>query len=297
MPTAHVNGIALHFEDSGQGIPVLFIHGGYGGPATTLVEPTLPPIVSALQGVARVITYDRRSAGRSQYVLDAYTMGDIATDAAALIDYLEIERCIVVGSSAGGPIAIQFALNWPERLLGLALPNTGPALMCEAPSGFDEPLPEGVALRKRRIRHFLDQVEDAARLGDKAYFETHEEDIRNPRMPPGASATPNDTTRRIQQALAAASSDVLFECYIGMLRNYSAYIDVDFTAALDQVHTPTFIVHGTADRVVPIEYAQVLQQRIPQTEYHAIDGAGHGILFNIPAQRRLARWVAALIQP
>jgi pimeloyl-ACP methyl ester carboxylesterase len=84
MPTAHVNGVKLWYEQHGMGLPLLFIHGGYGGAASTLV-PQEQVIVSILpHGRVETITYDRRNAGRSEYVLAPFTLADLVEDAAAL---------------------------------------------------------------------------------------------------------------------------------------------------------------------------------------------------------------------
>lgn len=295
MAKANVNGVDLYYETYGEGTPVIFIHGGYGGPATSLVPALAQPIVNMLAGeAAYLITYDRRCAGRSQYVLDAFTLEDIAGDAAALLDRFDVERAVVVGSSAGGPIALQFALSWPERVIGLALPNTGPALMCERPEGYTEPYSEGVARRLARVRSFLEQVEGAREMGDRAYFESRKEIVRNPPLPPGSAAPPPERARRVREALARVDDDTLFLYYTGMLRNYAAYAGRDLTSRLGELSMPAFIVHGSADLAVPIEYAETLRAGIPHAEYHTIEGAGHGIMSNAEAQSLLRDWILNL---
>lgn len=295
MPTSNINGVDLHCERYGEGTPVIFIHGGYGGPGTSVVLPTPHAIVKVLAGeAAYLITYDRRCAGRSQYVLDAFSLEDIAGDAAGLLDHFEVERAVVVGSSAGGPIALQFALLWPERVIGLALPNTGPGLMCEPPLGHSEPYSEGVTRRLARVRSFLEQAEGAREMGDRAYFESRKEILRNPPLPPGSATPPPERAARVREALAAVDDDTLFTYYIGMLRNYEACAGRDFTSRLAELSMPTFIVHGTADLAVPIEYAEVLKAGIAHADYHAIEGAGHGIMGNAEAQKLLREWILKL---
>src|SRR3954449_9852925 len=90
LATARVNGSDMYYEDNGEGTPVLFIHGGFGG-----VESTLFPQRSVFTGILsperfRTITYDRRNSSRSSYSMKAYRVEDLATDAAALLDYLNI---------------------------------------------------------------------------------------------------------------------------------------------------------------------------------------------------------------
>ena len=134
MPRARVNGVELSYEARGEGMPVLFIHGGYGGPASTLRRGPRPLADVLTEGV-RLITYERHNCGQSEYVLDEFTLEDLAEDARALLDHLGVERSIVIGSSAGGMIALQYALLWPGRIHALALANTGPGAPPVAPSG------------------------------------------------------------------------------------------------------------------------------------------------------------------
>jgi pimeloyl-ACP methyl ester carboxylesterase len=305
MSRATINGIDTYYEEHGEPgeTPVLFIHGGYGGPATTLL-PTPQAVTSFLTAGVRLITYDRRSAYRSQYVLERYTLDDITRDAAELLDHLGVRRAIVIGSSAGGPVALNFALTWPERVVALGLPNTGPALMSLEPYAAAVDDPErarrrqlraespGVAARLRLVRQRLEPVERAQVEGDRAVFESRREELRRP------SAEENLTPERreaLNRALEATSDDDLFTWSTGSLRNLEAYVGYDFTPRLGEIRVPTFIVHGKADRTVPIEYGYDLAEAIPGAEFHEIEGAGHGITSNAEAQRLLADWVARIV--
>lgn len=154
MPHARVNGVEKYFEVQGEGLPLLFSHGGYGGPFTSLAPPTEMP-GSFLGDTARTITYDRRCAGRSEYVLSEYLNENLAADAAALLDHLNVDTAIVIGTSAGGPITMQSALSWPERVSAVGLPNTGAALMSLHPyaggDGRVQTMGERLALVRERI--------------------------------------------------------------------------------------------------------------------------------------------------
>jgi len=291
MAFAEVAGVRLFYETHGAGEAVLFIHGGYGGPSTTLLPAPEPPIVRALRDECRVITYDRRCAGRSDYRHDQLSLEDLAADAAGLLDALDVERVILVGSSAGGPIALQFALTRPERVIGLALPNTGPALMSETPTGFGAPYPPTVARRLERARHFIAQVQGARAVGDATYFRNSVDDIRDPPLPPGSEPPAGERAEALQAALRSANDEELFTTYIGMLRNYEAYIGVDLTERLAELTMPVFIVHGNEDLAVPLEYGELLNSRIAHSELRLIEGAGHGILAYPEAMDAMCAWV------
>jgi pimeloyl-ACP methyl ester carboxylesterase len=286
MPTARVNGIETQYERHGQGVPALFIHGGYGGAATTLApQPSIVPSILPADEI-ETITYDRRSAGLSAYISTPYSVADLAADAAALLDELGHERAIVIGSSAGGPIALQFALSYPERVIGLALPNTGANLSST----------ERAVGRERR-----DLVARAAAEGEAVLFAERREKLRQSpaagALPPGASAAEAEQRRqKLTQALAAISDDDLLRYFTGELRNYGAYIDVDLAPRLGELHMPVCIIHGDADAVVPYAWGEELFARIPGAEFHQIPGGGHGILAWPAAAAALRVWALALVK-
>jgi pimeloyl-ACP methyl ester carboxylesterase len=285
MPKVRVNGVETFYEQHGRGVPALFIHGGYGGAATTLA-PT-PPIVPSILPADRIetITYDRRSAGLSEYVLTPYTVEDLAADAAALLDALGHERAIVIGSSAGGPIALQFALSYPARVIGLGLPNTGANLSST----------ERAVGRERRTL-----VESARARGISAVFAERKEKLRQPApagaLPPGADAAQAEARRqKLGAALAALSDDDLLRYFGGELRNYGAYIDVDFSDRLRELAMPVCIIHGDADAVVPFAWGEALHAGISGSEFHRVSGGGHGILAWPEAAAALREWVLGLV--
>src|SRR5690606_39743505 len=106
MPKVSLNGWIINYEIDGEGQPILAIHGGFGGlgPAVAPTEYFTP-----LSGVGRLITYSRRNCGKSEFRDERYTQDDLADEAAALLDHLEIEQAVIVGDSMGGTIAQSFA--------------------------------------------------------------------------------------------------------------------------------------------------------------------------------------------
>ena len=281
MRRATLNGVDSHYDVVGDGPAVLGIHGGYGGPGTS-VAPNPGFIAAALEGVARYISYDRRGHGRSEYISVRYTNADLVADAVALLDHVGIERAIVVGSSAGGPIALQLALAFPERVSALGLMNTGSALMVLGGPGADPVRDAAVAAR-------IAQVDRARSEGDRAYFESVKESLRTP-VPPGSPAL-----AARQEQVAAALQDMpgedLFRYAIGQLRNYEAAIGVDLTARLGQLSLPVCVIHGTADALVPFATGEALAAGIARAEFHAIEGGTHGILAHPEAAVILPDWV------
>jgi pimeloyl-ACP methyl ester carboxylesterase len=124
------NGVRLAFIDErpasfDRGEPVLLIH---GFASTHAVNWVFPQWVKALTGAGRrVIAFDNRGHGRSQKFHDpaAYTLPDMAQDALAILDHLQIETADVMGYSLGGRIAVCLALAHGDRIRSMILGGLG----------------------------------------------------------------------------------------------------------------------------------------------------------------------------
>ena len=104
MSVATLNGIDIFYEIAGYGPPIIFIHGGYGGADSTVI-PRDDSWVPSLSESNTIITYDRRSAGRSSYPNEIHSLDMLTTDLRELILYLDLNKPTIIGSSAGGPIS------------------------------------------------------------------------------------------------------------------------------------------------------------------------------------------------
>jgi 3-oxoadipate enol-lactonase len=152
MPTLDVAGASLYYETQGH----------VSAPALLLIHPGIAslrmwdPIVPSLEGDHHVVRFDTRGFGGTRAADDPYSDRG---DARALLDHLGIAEATTIGSSRGGRIALDLALETPERVSGLALVGAGI-------SGFPE-----VALSQpeQRLADELDRAEadrDWQRLAD-----------------------------------------------------------------------------------------------------------------------------------
>lgn len=280
MPFADVNGVRLSYDSVGEGGPLLFIHGGYGGAPTTLA-PQTHAIKSILpRDRVRTILYDRRNAGLSSYTDTHYTLPTLAGDALGLLDHLSIDKAIIVGSSAGGPIALELALSKPERVIALCLPNTGAHL---------------ASLERPQGKTRLELVQRSKVEGDKAVFLSRKESLRVPPPSDAKDAAEIARQEKLKAALQTVSDEDLFRYSVGEIRNFEAYLGVDYTPRLKELKMPVCIIHGTADRVVPYAWGEALHKAIPQSEMHPVPDADHGILSYEGAAIALRDWVGRVI--
>ncbi len=275
MPKTRVNGAELYYELQGNGSPIAFIHGGYGGAASTVL-PRDEAWVSSFAANYTVLTYDRRNSGRSQYTYAPYSLDDLAADLRVLLLTLGISRSVVIGSSAGGPVAITYALAYPEAVTALVLPNTS-ARLWRHPER-DRPA-EGV----RRRSALLQQK------GPEAAYGLIEEERKNnaavnisPRgrgpVPPEMAEELADRERRTQELVAALPRSARMQYDLGELLNQAAYLDSDLRPRLGELRMSAMVLHGDADTQVPYELGRELAGGIPGAEFVTVPGAGHGVM-------------------
>lgn len=119
MPHADVNGQRIWFEDTGGDGPVVILAHGF-----LMDADMFAPQVAALAPDYRVITWDERGFGRTDFDGQPFTYWDSADDCLALLDHLGIDRAVVGGMSQGGFISLRAALRAPERVRALILLDT-----------------------------------------------------------------------------------------------------------------------------------------------------------------------------
>jgi pimeloyl-ACP methyl ester carboxylesterase len=115
MPKANVNGTILHYHVHGRGTPIVFIH-----------PPLLNRAVFRYQEVQladpfQIVTFDIRGHGFSPASEAPVTYTLIAEDIKALLDHLNIRKAYLCGYSAGGGVALEAMLNYPDRIRGAIL--------------------------------------------------------------------------------------------------------------------------------------------------------------------------------
>ena len=119
MPHAQINGQKVYFEDTGgDGPPVILAHG------FLMDHEMFAPQVAALRDTHRVITWDERGFGLTEFDGQPFSYWDSAADCIGLLDHLGIDRAVVGGMSQGGFLSLRVALTAPERVRGLILLDT-----------------------------------------------------------------------------------------------------------------------------------------------------------------------------
>jgi len=244
--------IELYYEDHGSGSPVVLLA---GWPLDSRSwEPQLAPLLDAGH---RVIVYDRRGFGRSSRPAGGYDFDTLARDLDELLSMLDLRDATVIGFSLGtGELARYIGTHGTERLAGCVFIETlAPsfARSTDNPKGADQETVSGVqeAIREDRFKWLTGLVGDLLNLDENLGTRVSEE-----------------TVRFTWDAAADASPLATWACPPGWLE--------DFSDDIKRVDVPTLILHGTADRILPIDgQARRLHEALPDAHYVEIDGGPH----------------------
>jgi pimeloyl-ACP methyl ester carboxylesterase len=256
--TARVNGVNLWYRVSGQGEPVVQIHGaGFG-------HFNFDPVTPLLARRFRVIDYDMRGYGRSDRPLQRYDMEVWADDLAGLMDALGIQEAHVHGTSMGGMIAIVFAGKYPERTVSVVI-NCAAAKLGAA----------GRLIFKNWI--------DIARLdpegpGSRILAELITWQALSKRFLEEQGAETLAT--QIQTILRDSNRLEVFTAAC------QAMCDMDLTPWLSRISAPALVLGGDEDVMTPWDQGpggvgqEGIYQAIVGAEKHVIRGAGHSTIFD-----------------
>ena len=254
MTTAKINDIEMYYEVHGptvlpedQADSLLLIMGL--GANTTSWEMQIP----AFSREYRTVAFDNRGSGRSDKPQSPYTIPQMADDAAALLDHLGISSAHVFGMSMGGMIAQEMALRHPQRVGVLVLGGT----MAGGPNA----VMAGPQLIQQWASTALLPLEQAIENGLRFLY-SEEFIARN-------------HERLVRRALDLAYLQPPLDA---VQRQVMAVLQFNTFQRLADVTSPTLVISGTADQIVPPENSRILAERIPGAQLIELEGAGHGFL-------------------
>ena len=108
---ADVNGLRLYHEVTGEGFPLVLLHGG-----VLTIDLNYADLIPGLVDRHRVVAVELQGHGRTADIDREITPAASASDVVALLDHLGIERADVLGHSMGGAVALELAVSHPDRV-------------------------------------------------------------------------------------------------------------------------------------------------------------------------------------
>jgi 3-oxoadipate enol-lactonase len=251
MPRARLHDVELYWEERGAGPPLLLV------PGIPALASDWRPFAEPLSSTRRVLAYDNRGSGASTIAPGPYTNAQLAADAVALLDHLEIERADVFGVSMGGMIAQELALAWPARVRKLVLGCTHAG--------------------------FVHAVQPPRETGRAFAMETDDWAERMRALAPLAFARDADPAF-VAAFVEKKSRDV--QPPAGYRAQIDAVLAHDALERLARIAAPTLVLTGDDDQVIPAENSRVLADRIPGARLEVLRGAGHLFFLEQPGETR-----------
>jgi pimeloyl-ACP methyl ester carboxylesterase len=254
MALVRIGANALDVERSGvEGGPPLLLIMGMSGTALLWGEPFL----DELRRDFDVIAFDHRGVGASTRLEGEITIAEMADDAGALLDALELDSVHLLGISMGGMVAQELALARPGQVRTLTLGCTycgGPQAELTAPDVIQR-LSEGMASgdRERAIRTGWEvNVSPSFAAEEEAW----------------------------QSFLGVASRRAVALPVV--LAQMAACAAHDTHARLAGLDVPTLVVHGTLDEMIPVGNGGLVASLIPGSQLEILEDIGHLFFWELP---------------
>ncbi|GAA4741183.1 alpha/beta fold hydrolase [Flavisolibacter ginsenosidimutans] len=249
--------IQLSYKDYGKGRPVVLIHGWPS--SKDMWEYQIDDLVNA--GL-RVVKYDRRGFGKSDKPWNGYDYDTMTDDLNALLETLDLRDAVLVGFSMGGGEAVRYLNRYGSSgrvskviLVSAVVPYLGQS----------NDNPEGVP--QAVFAEMMEKMKE-----DRiAFLDTFGEQFF------GVGLLEHPVSKPYLQYFRGLAEVALpratQQCAI-------AFANTDFRADVKAVNVPTLIIHGDADKTVPIEASsERTAKMIPNAVYKVYEGAPHGLFY------------------
>jgi len=251
MPTTRNGDVSLYFEAFGaDDDPVLLLVNGLGSQCINFKDEFCERF--AARGF-RVVRFDNRDVGLSSHLKGGprYTVDEMADDGFAVLDAVGARAAHIAGWSMGGMIVQAMAIRHPERVLSMTSVMSAPGPI---PGERD---PDVIAAFGAPPATTRDEAADRHLTGLRAWGSPASYDVE--RITADAHAAYDrcwDPDGRARQMMAVGSSGSRVE-------------------ALGRLTVPTLVVHGDADRLVPLVAGQATADAIPGARLEIVEGMGH----------------------
>lgn len=245
MQFVNINGHTIHYKFI-QNSP-----SGDGGVRTFLFINSLgtdfriwDEVVAELKNYGNILLFDKRGHGLSDVVTDTKGLNDYAVDTAALLKYLQINKCILIGLSVGGMIAQVLASKIPQQIEKLILCDT------------------------------------RFKIGNEEIWNTRIQQVKEN----GLQSISGGVMQRWFSADFHRTQSVKVTGYqnmlertpvLGYIQTCEAIRDADLTIIAKQIEIPTLCVVGSEDKSTTPEEVKNLADLIEGSKYEVINGSGH----------------------
>jgi len=277
MTITKINDTELFYTEFGSGAPFLVMHGGLG-----LDHTYFRPFLDPLGDIFKLIFYDHRGHGRSgRPLIDTITYEQLADDANELREVLGYDKIGVIGNSAGGYVALQYAIRYPKNISYLILLDTAPAfdyleeLMVNVKN--KNPTPEIIATLNAPVAPSAEGFRDQFKTLIPLYFYVFNSEIKD--------MVYKMIDKVIINHEVAALNDELMPKF-------------NVTSQLNKIEAPTLILVGKDDFICPPSQAKHMHDNITNSDLNIFEKCGHFPFIEVPDEffRVVREWFKRVYQ-
>ena len=257
------DGTRIAFAETGQGTPLVKVGNWLTHLEFELTSPVWSHLVEALSREHRVLRYDQRGTGLSDWDVDDFSFEAMVRDLETVVDAAGVERFALLGISQGCPVGIAYAVRHPERVSQLIL--------------------HGGYARGRRRRGgdaaALELADTMVKLAELGWGKTDTSfrQLFTNQFIPEAGAEQQRWFNELERVSASPHNAA---------RTIRTLYEIDVAALLPAIDCPTLVLHATHDRSVPFAEGRLLAGAIAQARFVPLDTPHHLMLADDPAWTR-----------
>jgi pimeloyl-ACP methyl ester carboxylesterase len=243
LPKVKVNDIDIFYKVYGEGFPLIMITGLAGDS-----NWWSPKEIKWYSHYFKTVIFDNRGAGRTSKPKDGYSITQFASDVIGLMNVLKIKKAHILGSSMGGMIAQEIAINYPERVEKL--------ILCSTHCGGKKKINPSQEILEMMVSPNQDLIDGIITLcftqrilkNNARLISRFRKRISKTRIPPRS--------------------------YVLQLKSVDSF---DTCSRLNQIIAPTLILHGKDDLLIPVANSEILASELPNAEIKILEPVGHWI--------------------
>jgi len=245
MLKIELNNIELYYEEYGDGEETVILLHGFLSSSKMWSNNYVPALIKRY----KVYTIDVRGHGNSNNVKIGCDLQQMADDIYQFAILKNIDACVLAGMSMGGAIAIQFAINFPDKIKSLILMNPGPGTLFSKGFPFMSMILSFVSQKRILLKQLLKSV------------------LMNP--------LPREEFSEFVDAAASVSK----ETWLQYLHPNNKIRDFQ---RLKSLSIPSLVIIGKKDKAIPIKFQESIADTIPNSVPGVMNNEGHAVVIENP---------------
>ncbi|SDN97154.1 alpha/beta fold hydrolase [Alkalicoccus daliensis] len=243
--------VSIYVEDSGEGKPILFIH---GWPLNHQMFKSQKEAL--IENGYRFIGVDLRGYGQSDKPEQKYSYNVFAKDIKKVVEALQLENYYLAGFSMGGPVAIRFATKYADEQLKKLI------LLGAAAPSFTRRMGYDLGMEKDEVTELIEAIQEDRKSAMEDF---------------GGNFFASDVPPEVSEELLELSMQASKHATISAAKELR---EADLRDEVTDITIPTVVMHGKKDEICEFGFAEELERLIPKVTLIPFEESGHGLHYD-----------------